>query len=164
MSEPGPAGRRRASRRGAALAVGLTLSVVLAGCGGDDGGEAGSGGGGGGSSSSTGPALGTVTTAPDGVQEVTIETPDDYVFLPDTFTVAPGRVRLTVRNSAEQMVHNFRFTPGEGPVEIAENIPLLQPGESDTIEFEVQAPGDYGFDCSFHIQLGQVGTMTVAGA
>jgi plastocyanin len=27
----------------------------------------------------------------DGVQEVTIQTPDDYVFVPDTFTVAPGR-------------------------------------------------------------------------
>jgi plastocyanin len=155
MNGRGPAGRRRASRRGAALAVGLALSVALAGCGGDDD-------GGGGSSSSSDPALGTVTTAPDGVQEVTIETPDDYVFLPDRFTVAPGRVRLTVHNSAEQMVHNFRFTPGTGAAEIAEEIPLLQPGESDTIEFEVQAVGDYPFECSFHVQVGQVGTMTVA--
>jgi plastocyanin len=156
-----PTTRRFAAGPGtkaAAIAAGVVL--LLAGCGGDDDG----GGGGGGSSTSADPALGTVTTAPDGVQEVTIETPDDYVFLPDTFTVAPGRVRLTVRNSAEQMVHNFRFTPGEGPAEISEKIPLLQPGESETIEFEVQAPGDYGFDCSFHIQLGQVGTMTVAGA
>jgi plastocyanin len=33
-----------------------------------------------------------------------------------------------------------------------------------TIEFTVQAPGDYPFECSFHVQLGQVGTMTVSGA
>jgi plastocyanin len=162
MSAPGPGRRQRATRRGAALAVGLVLSTMaMAGCGGDDGG---SGDGDGGAAATAGdPALGTVTTAPDGVQEVTIETPDDYVFLPDSFTVAPGRVRLTVRNTAEQMVHNFRFTPGSGPAEIEEEIPVLQPGESDTVEFEVGAVGDYPFDCSFHLQLGQVGTMTVAG-
>ncbi len=131
--------------------------VLLAGCGGDDG-------GGGGAAPSADPSLGTVTIAADGVQEVTIETPDDYVFLPATFTVAPGPVRLTVRNTAEQMVHNFRFTPETGPAEITEEIPLLQPGESDTIEFEAPAVGDYPFDCSFHLQLGQVGTMTVAEA
>jgi hypothetical protein len=32
-----------------------------------------------------------------------------------------------------------------------------------TIEFEVTAPGDYPFECSFHLQLKQVGTMTVRG-
>lgn len=156
MSEAGLP-RRRTARRGAVLAVGLVLSTVaLAGCGG--------GGDGGGAGPSTGAAApGSVTTAPDGVQEITLETPDDYVFVPDAFTVAPGRVRVTVHNTAEQMVHNFRFTPGAGVAEIDEEIPLLQPGESDTIEFEVTAVGDYPFDCSFHIQLGQVGTMTVAG-
>ena len=161
MSRRGPAGWRRTARRGAALAVGLVLSAgALAGCGGGGDGD----GGGASSSSSAGdPALGTVTTAPDGVQEVTIETPDDYVFLPDGFTVAPGRVRLTVHNTAEQMVHNFRFRPGTGPAAIDAEIDLLQPGESDTVEFEVGAVGDYPFECSFHVQLGQVGTMTVAG-
>ena len=139
-------------RRTAAIAAAL---VMLAGCSDDgDGGAAAA-------SSSADPSLGTVSTAPDGVQELTIETPDDYVFVPDTFTVAPGMVRVTVRNTAEQMVHNFRFTPGAGVAEVDAEIPLLQPGESDTIEFEVTAPGDYPFDCSFHLQLGQVGTMTV---
>ncbi len=151
--------RRLAAGPGTRAAAAVVAAVLLAGCGG-----AGDGGGSGSSSSSASdPAVGTVTTAPDGVQEVTIETPDDYVFLPETFTVAPGRVRLTVRNTAEQMVHNFRFTPGQGPAQIEEEIPVLQPGESDTIEFEVGPVGDYPFDCSFHLQLGQVGTMTVAG-
>ncbi|MGY1705948.1 plastocyanin/azurin family copper-binding protein [Geodermatophilus sp. SYSU D00697] len=132
-------------------------AVLLAGCGGgDDGGAAAP-------SSSAGPAVGTVTTAPDGVQEVTLQTQDDYVFTPDRFTVAPGPVRLTVVNVAEQLTHNFRFTPGAGPAAIEPEIPLLAPGESRTIEFTVSAPGDYGFECSFHTQLGQVGTMTVSG-
>ena len=104
-----------------------------------------------------------MTTASDGVQEITLETPDDYVFLPDTFTVAPGPVRLTVRSTAQQAVHNFRFTPGEGPAQIAAQIDILQPGQSETIEFDVTAAGDYPFECSFHVQLGQAGTMTVAG-
>jgi plastocyanin len=148
--------RRFAAGPGTRAAAVAAAVVLMAGCGSDDG-------GGGDASESADPSLGAVTMAPDGVQEITIQTPDDYVFVPDTFTVAPGRVRLTVDSTADQMVHNFRFTPGDGPAEIDEEIPVLQPGESETIEFEVTAVGDYGFDCSFHLQLGQVGTMTVAG-
>ncbi|SDC41800.1 Plastocyanin [Geodermatophilus telluris] len=148
----GPAGRGRALLGGLLLAAGL-----LAGCGsGDDGGPAAA-------PAATDPSLGTVTVAEDGVQEVTIQTPDDYVFLPDAFTVAPGRVRLTVESTATQATHNFRFTPGAGPEEIAEEIPLLAAGESRTIEFEVTAPGEHPYECSFHVQLGQTGVMTVSG-
>jgi plastocyanin len=146
------------SRRGRALlAGGVLVAAVLTGCGG--GGET----AGQEPAPSSGPALGTVTTAPDGVQEVTLQTQDDYVFTPSAFTVAPGEVRLTVVNVAEQMTHNFRFTPGDGPAPIDPEIPLLTPGESRTIEFTVGPPGEYGFECSFHTQLQQYGTMTVSG-
>ena len=146
------------SRRARALlAGGVLVATVLTGCGG--GGET----AGQEPAPSSGPALGTVTTAPDGVQEVTLQTQDDYVFTPDSFTVAPGQVRLTVVNIAEQTTHNLRFTPGDGPAPIQPEISLLAPGESRTIEFAVTAPGDYGFECSFHTQLGQFGTMTVSG-
>jgi plastocyanin len=128
---------------------------ALAGCGQEAAGPA--------AKPSTVPGVGTVTTAPDGVQQITLQTQDDYVFTPDHFTVAPGKVRLRVVNVAEQTTHNFRFTPGTGPASIAADIPLLAPGDEKTIEFEVQQPGDYPFECSFHIQLGQVGTMTVSG-
>lgn len=107
--------------------------------------------------------VGEVTTDAEGVQEITIETGDDYVFTPDAFTVAPGTVRLTVTNTAAQLTHNFMFTTGAGPAEITEEIPLLAPGQSETIEFEVTQPGDYPFECTFHTALGQVGTMTVSG-
>jgi plastocyanin len=107
--------------------------------------------------------IGALSTAADGVQEITLETGDDYVFTPATFTVAPGQVRLTVRNTAEQMTHNFQFSAGTGPAAITERIPVLAPGESKTIEFTATAPGDYPFECTFHVRLGQVGTMTVSG-
>jgi plastocyanin len=109
------------------------------------------------------PGVGEVTTGADGVQEVTLQTQDDYVFTPDSFTVQPGQVRLTVTNVGEQMVHNFRFTPDTGPAPIEAQIDILPAGEEETIEFEVAEPGEYPFECSFHIQLDQVGTMTVAG-
>ena len=105
---------------------------------------------------------GVVQTAPDGVQEITLETGDDYAFTPAAFTVAPGPVRLTVRNTAEQLTHNFLFTKGKGPADVVEQIPFLGPGDSKTIEFTAGAAGDDPFECSFHLALGQVGTMTVS--
>ena len=146
---------RRGIQRGGGLLLGLLLvSGALAGCGGDEPPAA---------PATAAAGVGTVTTAADGVQEITIQTQDDFEFTPDRFTVDPGRVRLTVVNVAEQMTHNLEFVTGEGPEEIAEGISILAPGEEKTIEFAVEAPGDHPFECSFHVPQGQVGTMTVRG-
>jgi plastocyanin len=133
----------------------VLVSMVLVGCGGDQPSGA--------PAATTAAEVGTVTTAEDGVQQITLQTQDDFVFLPGEFTVDPGRVRLTVVNAAEQMTHNLEFTTGAGPEEISEGIDVLAPGEEKTIEFDVAQPGDHPFECSFHVQLGQVGTMTVRG-
>jgi plastocyanin len=130
--------------------------VLLAGCGGDAASAPQA-------APSTAPGVGVVTTAPDGVQEITIQTQDDYTFVPDTFTVAPGTVRLTVLNTAKELTHNFQFEPDQGPEPIEPLIDFLGPGESKTIEFEVTVPGTHPFTCTFHSQLGQNGTMTVSG-
>lgn len=136
-------------------AASLVLFAGLAGCGGDDGSD-------GGSSDAATQGLGTVTIAEDGVQEVTVQTQDDYVFTPDTFTVAPGKVRLTVVNVADEMTHNLKFDEGEGPEPIGAGVDFLAPRQEMTIEFEVAVPGDHPFTCTFHAQLDQVGTMTVS--
>jgi plastocyanin len=130
--------------------------VLLAGCGGDASPSPDA-------APSTAPGVGVVTTAADGVQEITIQTQDDYTFVPDAFTVAPGKVRLTVLNTATELTHNFRFVPDQGPEPIEPEIDFLGPGQSETIEFEVTVPGDHPFTCTFHTQLGQNGTMTVSG-
>ena len=52
---------------------------------------------------------------------------------------------------------------GTGPAEIGSGIDFLAPGQEVTVDFEVTEPGDYPFECSFHVQLGQVGTMTARG-
>ena len=107
---------------------------------------------------------GVVSVAPDGTQAITMLVQDDYEFRPAAFTVTAGRVRLTLTSQAEQLTHNIRFTPGTGPAEIAEEIPIVAPGDSETIEFAVDRPGDYQYECSFHVALGQIGTMTVTAA
>ena len=132
--------------------VGLT-GVALSACGGDPDGA-------------TEPAVdeaaaGTVTVGADGVQEITVLVGDDYLFVPDSFTVAPGQVRLTLTSIADQLTHNLVFTPGTGPVDIAEGVPILGPGRSETFDFTVEQPGDYQYECSFHVALGQIGIMTV---
>jgi plastocyanin len=133
-----------------------TATVLLAGCGGGSPAPSTA-------ARSTADGVGKVTVASDGVQEITLQTQDDYRFTPDHFTVAPGKVRLTVTNVAKQATHAFGFTPGKGPARIDASIPLLGPGEKKTIDFDVATPGDYPFQCAFHVQLGQVGTMTVRG-
>jgi plastocyanin len=154
-----PTARRLAAgpcKKAAVVAAAMVLlPSALAGCGGGSAGSA--------AAPTTGEGVGTVTVAPDGVQEITLQTQDDYVFTPDHFTVDPGTVRLTVANVAKQTTHNFTFRPDAGPEPIAASISLLAPGQEKTIEFDVKAPGDHPFECSFHIQLGQVGTMTVRG-
>jgi plastocyanin len=158
-SLPPTAGRLAAGpcKKAAVVAAAMVLlPIALAGCGGGD--SPGSA-----AAPTTAEGVGTVTVAPDGVQEITLQTQDDYVFVPDHFTVDPGTVRLTVVNVAAQMTHNFTFTPDEGPEPIDASISLLAPGQEMTIDFEVAAPGDHPFECSFHVQLGQVGTMTVRG-
>ena len=56
--------------------------ALLAGCGGDGPRPP--------PAPTTAAGVGTVTTAADGVQEITLQTQDDYVFTPDHFTVGPG--------------------------------------------------------------------------
>jgi len=136
-------------------AVVVAAMALLAGCTADEEPDANA-------APSTSPGVGVVTTAADGVQEITIQTQDDYTFVPDTFTVAPGKVRLTLLNAAEEMTHNLEFDD-DGPGPIEGGIDFLAPQDEETIEFEVTEPGDYPFSCTFHAQLGQTGTMTVSG-
>jgi plastocyanin len=147
---------RGLSRAAAVLGTGGLLAVsALTGCSEEPSTSAGP--------VSTAPGVGQVTEASDGVQEITLQTQDDYVFTPDSFTVEPGKVRLTVINVGKQMVHNFEFVPEEAPEALDARIDILPAGAEETVEFEVTEPGDYPFECTFHVQLGQVGTMRVKG-
>jgi plastocyanin len=152
MNERWVRGRTAALGSAAVLGAG-----ALAGCGAAEEPAAG------GAAPTTRAGVGVVTTAADGVQEITLQTQDDYTFVPDSFTVAPGTVRLTLLNAAQDMTHNLEFDEGAGPERLEAGIDFLGPQQEETIEFEVTAEGEHPFTCTFHTQLGQNGTMTVAG-
>ena len=77
------------------------------------------------------------------------------MFTPDQVHRDAREVRLTVVNVGEPDDAQLRVQARQGPRGIGAAIPLLAPGERKTIEFTVQKPGDYPFQCSFHIQLGR---------
>ena len=96
----------------------------------------------------------TATAGPDGVQRITIDASDNDRFLPDTVVVHPGRVAIEVRNL--------------GAVPHTLEIPALHVDSGNigkhqvkTLTFTVDTPGDYEFDCAYHVQLHMDGTLKV---
>lgn len=119
--------------------------ALLAGCGGSSDGMAG------GTPSSSSPAA----MSSDGV--VTVDTTDDFRFVPDKVSAKAGTVRILLTNSGSYphnlAIRDLGFTsktvtgaPGSNRAELA---------------FTVDKPGEYRFICTFHDQAGMVGTLTV---
>jgi plastocyanin len=103
------------------------------------------------------PQSGSTTATPiGGVQQITLKAGDDYRFTPDTITVHPGKVTITLVNTGAGAPHDFSLTgfPGDAA-------PLAQAGASSTATFEAPAPGRYQFVCTIHVAQGQTGTLVV---
>jgi len=102
------------------------------------------------------PQSGSTTAAPvDGVQSVTIRADDTYRFTPDTITVHPGKVRITLINTGHAP-HDFSL--GGFP---ADFVPLASGGQTSTATFMAPAPGRYTFVCTIHVAQGQTGALIV---
>ena len=79
-------------------------------------------------------------------------------FEPDEVSVPAGsHVAVTFENRAS-LPHNLTFG---APINVATG-PVVDPGASETIEFDAPAPGDYTFMCTIH--PGMEGTLTVEAA
>ena len=79
-------------------------------------------------------------------------------FEPDEVSVPAGsRVSVTFTNLAS-IPHNLTFS---APINVATS-PAVDPGASETIEFDAPEPGDYTFMCTIH--PGMEGTLTVEPA
>jgi plastocyanin len=103
------------------------------------------------------PHLGNSTaSASGGVQQVRITTDQHYRFNPSTITVHPGRVRITLAHVGTGAPHDWSLV--DFP---ADNVPLVTPGQSQSVEFTAPAPGTYAFICTIHIAQGQTGTLVV---
>lgn len=104
------------------------------------------------------PQSGTTTAAESNgdVQQVTVKADDKYRFTPDTITVHPGQVKITLINTGRGAPHNLSITGFP-----ADFVPLAASGTTTTATFTAPAPGKYQFVCTIHIAQGQTGTFVV---
>lgn len=85
-------------------------------------------------------------------------TGSELEFEPDEVSVPAGTpVSVTFENTSS-LPHNLTFG---APINAA-TAPLVDPGASETIEFDAPAAGDYTFTCTIH--PGMEGTLTVEAA
>jgi plastocyanin len=103
---------------------------------------------------------GTATaSAVDGVQELTITSGVDLRFHPSTLIVQPGKVRITLINTAKPGAgppHNLQVTGLPGAF-----IPTTVAGDRGTVTFTAPAPGTYTFVCLIHQAQNQTGKLIV---
>jgi aldose sugar dehydrogenase len=105
-----------------------------------------------------GTPAGTATPGAGGPVEVVIGTDEGTAnqFVPDQADVPTGaEVSLTFENLSTTVPHNLTFGP---PINEATSV-VVQPGDSETLEFTAPGPGDYEFVCTLH--PGMEGTLTV---
>lgn len=124
--------------------------LVLAGCGGEPAAPA---------AQSTKPDRVTLSPGPDGVQAVEVDADDANRFHPSLVEARPGPIVLTLRHVGKGAPHNWsaRAVPGA-------RAPLARAGESRTVRFKVNRPGDYRFVCTIHEAQGSVGRLVVTAA
>ena len=92
----------------------------------------------------------------DGVQQVTVTAGDDYRFTPDTITVHPGQVTITLINMGTGAPHNLSVLGFP-----ADFVPLASAKQTTSATFTAPAPGRYQFVCTIHVAQGQTGTLVV---
>ena len=129
----------------ATAAIAVALVTALAGCSNRQ------------SSINRNPQSGSSTAiAVAGVQQVVVTAGDDYRFTPDTITVHPGRVEITLINKGTGAPHNLSVTGFP-----ADFVPLASAKQTTTATFTAPAPGRYQFVCTIHVAQGQTGTLVV---
>ncbi len=98
----------------------------------------------------------STATATDGVQEILITTDQNYRFEPSTITVHPGKVKITLKHTGTGAPHDWSLSGFP-----ADNVPLVNPGQTKSVQFVAPSPGKYTFVCTIHVTQGQTGTLVV---
>jgi plastocyanin len=124
------------------LAATVALPALTAACGG----------------SSTPSGGAKVTKAPGGVQQLNIDTTDDFRFVPADFHAHVGKLRI-VLTSHGSYPHNLSF-PG---LHTTSKTVSGNPGQQTaTIVVTLAHGGSYDFVCTFHSSAGMKGHITVS--
>ena len=96
----------------------------------------------------------------NGVQQIVVTTGVDLRFHPSTLVVHRGLVRIVLKNAPTNgsgPPHNLQFLG----LPTSDDVPTIQPGESQSVTFSAPAPGTYNFQCSIHAAQGQTGKLIV---
>jgi plastocyanin len=99
---------------------------------------------------------GTASAGPSGIQQITVYVNDKYRFDPDTITVHPGKVKITLVHQGTGAPHDLSVLGFP-----ADFVPLVYPGGTTSATFTAPAPGRYEFECTLHVAQGQTGTLVV---
>jgi plastocyanin len=139
---------RFALRRGALLALPMTLMLALAAC--SDGGTP-----------SSAPADDSEAPAAsqDGEAGTLTISADDLVFDTDALTAPAGPVVVTFTNN-DTVPHNFSVYTEEGGEAIATG-DIINEGQTDEVDLGTLEPGTYYFVCDLHPEMN--GTLTIEG-
>src|SRR5579871_894863 len=110
---------------------------------------------------STGGAGQASAPAASGPQAIDM-TAAEYVFAPDTLTVHPGEVTITLTNNGPLRQHAFNLKDADGNILVSSD--AADPGTTTTFSFTVTQPGTYTYYCPIdsHADRGEVGTLTVS--
>lgn len=131
-------------RRGAILSLMLALGFVLAACGGTTESSDNSGGG-------------TIAVV-DGIAEISAH---DLEFDAATITAPAGQPFTVAFTNMDGVPHDFSIYVEEGGDLISEGT-IINEGETDEVEVEGLAAGEYFFACDLH-PGGMSGTIVVEG-
>jgi plastocyanin len=103
-----------------------------------------------------GPTEASAGVGPDGVQQVVVSAGDDLRFSPAVVDATVGRIRLTLRHIGHGAPHTLYAASVPGL-----RVPLVRPGDTQSVQFTASQPGRYTFVCTIHEAQGQTGTLVV---
>jgi plastocyanin len=132
------------------LAVATALPLLTTACGG---------------SAAPGSAAQSSTSQPaiamkgsDGVQQITIDTTDNFRFVPATIQAHVGKLRIVLTDHGSYP-HNISFPTLHATSKTVSGNPGQQ---ATTFTIDLTHKGNYDFVCTFHSSAGMKGRVTVS--
>lgn len=106
---------------------------------------------------SSAPATVQATKGPDGIQQVTIDTTDNFRFVPDTIKAHVGKLRIVLADNGSYP-HNISFPAMHATSSTVSG----DPGQDKTsLTVTFSHAGTYDFVCTFHSSAGMKGRVDV---
>lgn len=138
------------SRLSRQLTLLLAAPFVMTACGGSTHHEA--------AATASGPAVVNAAKSADGIQQVTIDTTDNFRFVPATINAHVGKLRIVLTDNGSYP-HNISFPDMHATSSTVSG----DPGQDKTtFTVTFSHAGTYDFVCTFHSSAGMKGRVEVS--